>query len=131
MSDADDSEIEGFLSGHKPFENPPICPCGTCVGDWKILAFLGPIPLEVGLCSAQYIYFVHRLHESFSYLQPCKLEHTRHPSEPASSPMRRDGVITCFQAAGGLSRVVTIRGVGAAPFTVPTRDVRTASLFLN
>lgn len=45
--------------------------------------------------------------------------------------MRRDGVITCFQAAGGLSRVVTIRGVGAAPFTVPTRDVRTASLFLN
>ena len=41
MSDADDSEIEGFLSGHKPFENPPICPCGTCVGDWKILAFLG------------------------------------------------------------------------------------------
>ena len=41
MSDADDSEIEGFLSGHKPFEKPPICPCGTCVGDWKILAFLG------------------------------------------------------------------------------------------
>ena len=41
MSDADDFEIEGFLSGHKPFENPPICPCGTCVGDWKILAFLG------------------------------------------------------------------------------------------
>ena len=41
MSDADDSEIEGFLSGHKPFENPPTCLGGTCVGDWKILAFLG------------------------------------------------------------------------------------------
>ena len=41
MSDRDDSEIEGFLRGHNPFENPPICPCGTCVGHWKILAFLG------------------------------------------------------------------------------------------
>ena len=41
MSEAQDSEIESFLRGHGPFEKQPICSCGTSVGDWKVLAFLG------------------------------------------------------------------------------------------
>lgn len=41
MPDARDSEIEGFLRSHGPFEQPPRHPCGERIGDWKILAFLG------------------------------------------------------------------------------------------
>ena len=41
MSGASDSEIEGFLRAHGPFEKPPILSCGERVGDWKVRAFLG------------------------------------------------------------------------------------------
>ncbi len=41
MSDIPDSEIEGFLRAHGPFEKPPILSCGERVGDWTIRAFLG------------------------------------------------------------------------------------------
>lgn len=41
MSDAPNSEIEGFLRAHGPFEKPPILSCGERVGDWEVRAFLG------------------------------------------------------------------------------------------
>ena len=41
MSGASDSEIEGFLRAHGPFEKPPILSCGERIGDWKVRAFLG------------------------------------------------------------------------------------------
>lgn len=41
MSDAPNSEIEGFLRAHGPFEKPPLLSCGERIGDWKVLAFLG------------------------------------------------------------------------------------------
>ncbi len=41
MTDAADGEIERFLRSHGSFEAPPMFPDGRCVGDWKVLAFLG------------------------------------------------------------------------------------------
>lgn len=41
MPETPNSEIEGFLRAHGPFEKPPILSCGERVGDWTIRAFLG------------------------------------------------------------------------------------------
>lgn len=41
MSETPNSEIEGFLRAHGPFEKPPILSCGERVGDWTVRAFLG------------------------------------------------------------------------------------------
>jgi len=41
MTDAADGEIERFLRSHGSFEAPPMFSDGRCVGDWKVLAFLG------------------------------------------------------------------------------------------
>lgn len=41
MPETPNSEIEGFLRAHGPFEKPPILSCGERVGDWEVRAFLG------------------------------------------------------------------------------------------
>ena len=41
MTDAAAGEIERFLRSHGSFEAPPMFSDGRCVGDWKVLAFLG------------------------------------------------------------------------------------------
>ena len=41
MPETPNSEIEGFLRAHGPFEKPPILSCGERVGDWTVRAFLG------------------------------------------------------------------------------------------
>ena len=41
MSDLDSKEMEKILCSHGPFENSPVHSSGECVGDWRILAFLG------------------------------------------------------------------------------------------
>jgi len=41
MYDLGSKEMEKILRSHGPFESPPVHSSGECVGDWRILAFLG------------------------------------------------------------------------------------------